>query len=69
MAMETTYDPKQASLDAHVAAYEAHAEAEHLARLAANHAHGEEAEMYQVEAEAHHAACVALLAIIEKDTP
>ena len=69
MSVEATYDAKHASLDAHVASYEAHAEAELQARLAANHAYGEEAEMYQDEAEAHHAACLTLLAIIEKDTP
>jgi len=67
--VNSTYEPKQASLDAHVHAYETHAEAEQAARLAAKHAYGEEAEMYQAEAEAHHAACLTLLAIIEKDTP
>jgi hypothetical protein len=69
VTVEATYDAKHASLDAHVASYETHCEDEQKARLAANHAYGEEAEMYQAEAEAHHAACLTLLAIIEKDTP
>jgi len=69
VSVEATYDAKQASLDAHGDSWKAHAKAEAEARLAANHAYGEEAEMYQDEAEAHHAACLTLLAIIEKDTP